>query len=251
MPVLHDLDGGPKAAVKLGELLLRGKSLGLWQEALRLGPAAAMEMTLTSLRIADDSDPANNVVWARAADLVGAPRKHMRLLGLSSRSWPRGDNADPLLPDHVLNEHDLVDLPRLERDRLAFEILASHPASQRYAVAQQALGRRCVPRQERVAATEGRASVLFRGPERQSTRSARGTVCWLALRMRSHCRASRASCPAGPTGRAGLEPTPHDGGFRKDHPAVLRALNMPQSATSLRRLLRDPVGLCVASVHWG
>ena len=39
-----------------------------------------------------------------------------------------------------------------------------------------------------------------------------------------------------------LEPTPHDGGFRKDHPAVIRALSMPQSATSLRRLLRDPSG---------
>ncbi|RUW04593.1 PD-(D/E)XK nuclease family protein, partial [Mesorhizobium sp. M1A.F.Ca.IN.022.05.2.1] len=129
MPVLRDLDAGPQAAVKLGETLLRGKSLGLWQEALRLGPAAAIEMTLTSLRIADESDPANNVVWARAADLVGAPRKHMRLLGLSSRSWPRADGVDPLLPDHVLSERDLVDLTRLERDRLAFEVLVSHPAS--------------------------------------------------------------------------------------------------------------------------
>src|SRR5690606_21073130 len=91
MPVLRDLDVGPGAADKLGETLLRGKSLGLWREALRLGPAAAMEMTLTSLRIADESDPANNIVWARAADLVGAPRRHMRLLGLSSRSWPRAD----------------------------------------------------------------------------------------------------------------------------------------------------------------
>lgn len=129
MPVLYDLVDGAKAAAKLGKLLLRGGSLGLWQEALRLAPAAAMEMTLTSLRIADESDPANNVVWTRTADLVGAPRKHMRLLGLSSRSWPRGDNADPLLPEHVLNERALVDLPRLERDRLAFEILTGHPDS--------------------------------------------------------------------------------------------------------------------------
>ena len=129
MPVLRDLDVGAQAGVELGETLLRVKSLGLWREALRLGPAAAMEMTLTSLRIADESDPANNIVWARAADLVGAPRKHMRLLGLSSRSWPRAVGVDPLLPDHVISERDLVDLTRLERDRLAFEILVSHPGS--------------------------------------------------------------------------------------------------------------------------
>jgi hypothetical protein len=241
MPVLLDLDVGPGAAVKLGETLLRGKSLGLWREALRLGPAAAMEMTLTSLRIADESDPANNVVWARAADLVGAPRPHMRLLGLSSRSWPRADGVDPLLPDHVLSEHDLVDLSRLEHDRLAFEVLVGHPASRatlsrsRRSVegaflAKSALVQRKVTERPRSrtrtpehAFSEGdrllaRTEDALDLPRMQSV-----TVCWTDWTHR-------------------LEPTPHDGGFRKDHPAVIRALRMPQSATSLRRLLRDPLG---------
>jgi hypothetical protein len=241
MPVLRDLDVGPKAAGKLGETLLRGKSLGLWQEALRLGPAAAMEMTLTSLRITDESDPANNIVWARAADLIGAPRKHMRLLGLSSRSWPRGDSTDPLLPDHVLNEHDLVDLPRLERDRLAFEILVSHPASgvaisrsRRSAdgafLAKSALLQRTVVE---------RPLSRIRTPEHAFSEGDR-----LLARINDALTLPRiqsvASCWTDWTRR--LEPTPHDGGFRKDHPAVARALNMPQSATSLRRLLRDPLG---------
>ncbi|MER9594203.1 hypothetical protein [Mesorhizobium sp. M0244] len=53
----------------------------------------------------------------------------MRLLGLSSRSWPHGNNVDPLLPEHVLKERELVDRPRLERDRLAFEVLTGHPDS--------------------------------------------------------------------------------------------------------------------------
>ncbi|ESZ03525.1 MULTISPECIES: PD-(D/E)XK nuclease family protein [unclassified Mesorhizobium] len=241
MPVLYDLVDGPKAAVKLGKLLLSGSSLGLWQEALRLAPAAAMEMTLTSLRIADDRDPANNVVWARASDLVGAPRKHMRLLGLSSRSWPRGDNADPLLPDHVLNARELVDLPRLERDRLAFEILTGHQASKvtlsrsrrsaegaflaksgllQRQVAERPLSRTRTPDH---AFSEGdrllaRAEDALALPRIQSVIS-----CWTNWTRR-------------------LETTPHDGGFRKNHPAVLRALSLPQSATSLRRLLRDPLG---------
>ena len=241
MPVLRDLNVGPQAAVKLGETLLRGKSLGLWQEALRLGPAAAMEMTLTSLRIADESDPANNVVWARAADLVGAPRKHMRLLGLSSRSWPRGDSADPLLPDHVLSEHDLVDLPGLERDRLAFEILVGHPAS-----------RVILSRSRRSAdgAFLARSALLQRNAtERPLSRTRTPEHAFsegdrLLARIDDALTLPRIrgviSCWTDWTSR--LEPTPHDGGYRKDHPAVVRALNMPQSATSLRRLLRDPLG---------
>ena len=200
-----------------------------------------MEMTLTSLRIADECDPANNIVWARAADLVGAPRKHMRLLGLSSRSWPRADGVDPLLPDHVLSEHDLGDLPRLERDRLAFEILVSHPASRatlsrsrRSAdgafLAKSALVQRKVTEHPRSrtrtpehAFSEGdrllaRIEDALALPRMQSV-----TSCWTDWTHR-------------------LEPAPHDGGFRKDHPAVVRALSMPQSATSLQRLLRDPLG---------
>jgi len=241
LPVLDDLTDGAKAAVKLGELLLRGKSFGLWQEAMRLAPAAAIEMTLSSLRIADESDPANKVVWARAADLVGAPRKHMRLLGLSSRSWPRDDHADPLLPEHVLNGRELADLPRLERDRLAFEILTGHPASnatlsrsRRSAegafLAKSALLQRSVT--ERPLSRTRTPEHAFSEGDRLLAR----TDDALGLpRMQSVI-----SCWTDWTGR--LETTPHDGGFRKNHPAVLRALSLPQSATSLRRLLRDPLG---------
>ena len=241
MPVLRDLDAGPEAAVKLGETLLRGKSLGVWREALRLGPASAVEMSLTSLRIADESDPANNVVWAKAADLVGAPRKHMRLLGLSSRSWPRADSVDPLLPGHVLSERDLVDLSRLERDRLAYEILVSYPGScaslsrsrraaegaflARSALLQRQVTERSLPRTRTPdhAFSQG-DRLLARIDDALKLPRIQGVVsCWTDWTIR-------------------LEPMPHDGGFRKDHPAVVRALSMPQSATSLRRLLRDPLG---------
>jgi hypothetical protein len=241
MPVLHDLVDGAKAAVRLGKLLLHGKSLGLWHEALRLAPAAAMEMTLTSLRIADESDPANSVVWARAADLVGAPRKHMRLLGLSSKSWPRGDNADPLLPEHVLNQGELVDLPRVERDRLAFEILTGHPASK------VTLSR---SRRSAEGAFLAKSALLQRGVTERPLSRTRTPQHAFSEGDRLLARAEDAlalpriqsviSCWTNWTRR--LETTPHDGGFRKDHPAVLRALSLPQSATSLRRLLRDPLG---------
>ena len=241
LPVLADLDAGAGAAVKLGETLLRGKSLGLWREALRLGPAAAMEMTLTSLRIADDSDPANNIVWAKAADLVGAPRKHMRLLGLSSRSWPRADGVDPLLPNHVLSEKEQVDLPRLERDRLTFEILVSHPGSRttlsrsRRSAEGAFLAKSALVQRE----TGERPLSRTRIPEHAFSEGdrllARSNDALALARMQSV-----AACWTNWSHR--LELTPHDGGFRKDHPVVIRALGMPQSATSIRRLLRDPLG---------
>lgn len=240
-PVLDELAGGAKAATKLGALLLRGQSLGLWQEALRLAPAAAIEMTLSSMRITDESDPANKVVWARAADLVGAPRKHMRLLGLSSRIWPRSDHADPLLPEHVLNGRELVDLPRLEHDRLAFEILTNQPAS-----------RVTLSRSRRSAEGAFLAkSALLRGDvtERPLSRTRTPEHAFSEgdrlLARPGEARAlprmqSVVSCWTDWTGR--LEVTAHDGGFSANHPAVMRALNSPQSATSLRRLLRDPLG---------
>jgi len=240
-PVLDELAGGAKAATKLGAQLLRGQSLGLWREALRLAPAAAIEMTLNSMRIADESDPANKVVWTRAADLVGAPRKHMRLLGLSSRSWPRGDHADPLLPEHVLNGRELVDLPRLERDRLAFEILTSQPTSRvtlsrsrrsaegaflaKSALLQSSVTERALSRTRTPEHAFSEGDRLLARPDEA-----------LALpRMQSV-----VSCWTDWTGR--LDVTAHDGGFSANHPAVMRALNSPQSATSLRRLLRDPLG---------
>ena len=241
VPVLYELAGGAKGAAKLGELLLRGNSLGLWQEAMSLAPAAAIEMTLSSMRVADESDPANNVVWARAADLVGAPRKHMRLLGLSSRSWPRGDHADPLLPEHVLNGRDLVELRRLERDRLAFEFLSGHPESS----VTLSRSRRSAEGAFLAKSALLQGSVIERPLSRTRTPEhafsegdrllARPDDALALPRMQSV-----VACWTNWTGR--LETTPHDGGFRQDHPAVLRALSLPQSATALRRLLRDPLG---------
>ncbi|RUW19725.1 PD-(D/E)XK nuclease family protein [Mesorhizobium sp. M4B.F.Ca.ET.013.02.1.1] len=241
MPILQDVADGPKSALRLGTQLLRGKSLGLWQEALRRAPAAAMEMTLASLRVADEKDPVNHVVWARAADLVGAPRKHMRLVGLSGRTWPRGDSADPLLPDHILGARALVDLSRLDRDRLSFEILSGHPAAQitlsrsrrsaegtvlaRSALLERSIVERPLSRTRSPehAFSEGDRLLARTSDAEALPRIRRVISCWTSWTRRP-------------------EITAHDGGFRKDHPAVMRALSLPQSATSLRRLLRDPLG---------
>lgn len=241
LPVIELLSRGPSAAAQLGATLLRGPSLGLWQEALRLAPAPAMEMTLGSLRIADERDPASSIVWAAADDMVGAPRQHMRLIGLASRSWPRADVEDPLLPDHLIDWRTVVPFPRLERDRTAFEILTTHPRVQvslsrskrsgegallaksallQQRVIERTLSRTRMPEQ---AFSEGDRLLARAHEANELARVQRASTCWV--------RGSRQ-----------FETTPHDGLTRSNHPAILRALGRPQSATSLRRMLRDPLG---------
>src|SRR5258708_1958169 len=80
MPWLELLAQGLSAAEQAGKIFLEGASLGLWKDALRNAPAAAVAMSLEFLRTRDSRDPANSVVWCPASHLVGAPRPWTRLL---------------------------------------------------------------------------------------------------------------------------------------------------------------------------
>ena len=73
--VIRLLDKGSEAAVQAGEELLPPKSLGLWRRALADGPAQALPVTLTQLRVADGLEPASHVIWTFGdlARLVAAP----------------------------------------------------------------------------------------------------------------------------------------------------------------------------------
>ena len=83
-----------------GRLLLSGPSLGLWNDALRSAPAAGIGLSLQNLRVCDQRDPGNSIVWAPASHLFGSPRRLVRLLGLDGRSWPRAENEDALAQTH-------------------------------------------------------------------------------------------------------------------------------------------------------
>jgi hypothetical protein len=126
LPILEELSQGVSRAEVAGELLLSGPSLGLWKDALRGGPAAAIALSLQSLRVRDQRDPGNSIVWGPASHLVGAPRPFVRLLGLDGRTWPRPQNEDALLPNHVVPRRQLVPVSITERDRATFHMLASN-----------------------------------------------------------------------------------------------------------------------------
>ena len=89
MPILKRLDKGIGEALELGELLLRADALAIWRDALRASPAEALAMSLQHLRVSDENDAANSVVWCSADQLAASPRPLVRLIGLSVRSWPR------------------------------------------------------------------------------------------------------------------------------------------------------------------
>jgi hypothetical protein len=130
MPVVELLANGPAVAEQAGEMVLGSSSAkALWIEALRRAPAEAFEFSLQELRVPDGRDPGASVAWCPASHLAGAPRPWVRLLGLTSRSWPRPAAEDPLLPNHILPRQKLDPEPITMRDRRAFEVITRMASS--------------------------------------------------------------------------------------------------------------------------
>ena len=231
---------GLKHAAEIGELLLKGRSLAIWRKALTDGPPEALDVTLTSLRLPDDVAPETSIIWAPAAALAAVPRPFVRLIGLTSRAWPRHASEDPLLPDHIVPSHRLEPLPVHDADRRDFETICRTTARQLVCSRSRrdAEGRlngtsplytANLPEAHRQRAripehAAGWSDRLFARPaefdELPQARSA--LLCWIDWH----------------TGRL----TPNDGLIRRDHPVVIAALQRQQSATSLAKLLRDPLG---------
>jgi hypothetical protein len=124
LPILNVLAKGPAAALEAEALLLRGRSKTIWQTAMRAAPAHAIELTLQNIRLADESDPGDSVVWGPAAHLAAWPRPYVRLLGLTSGRWPRGETDDAILPDHIVEAKELDPDPIPQADRRCFAIIA-------------------------------------------------------------------------------------------------------------------------------
>lgn len=238
--VLERLEHGAAQALETGTFILRGLALAIWQKALEEGPANALDITLQTLRTSDGLEPGAHVAWMRADDLASAPRPFARLLGLTSHGWPRRQSEDPLLPDHVVRARDLDPVPIPERDRRDFAAIIA--AVEREVMLSRSrrgpdgrlLGasplwpedlRPVYRRRSRVPAqVASEADRLLARPLEFARRpiAAQATACWQDWHS--------------------PELSAHDGVVRPNHPVLLEALRRTQSATSLRRLLRDPIG---------
>jgi hypothetical protein len=240
LPLLGLLAKGPDAAGEAAAATLRGKSARIWEAATRTAPAHAIELTLQNIRLADEGDAADSVVWGPATHLAACPRPWMRLLGMTGRAWPRRGAEDPILPDHLIAAKELDPDPIPEADRRCFAVLT--------AAARAGL---VLSRSRRSAQGHrlGRSPLLPHGrPERALSRA----------RIPEHAFSEADRLMARPEEAASVDQmmsasqcwrnwhvahlTAHDGQFQADHPVVARALQRTQSATSLRLLLRGPLG---------
>jgi hypothetical protein len=240
LPWLNLLGMGIGGAQAAAGATLRGRARRIWDAATRSAPAEAVELTLQNLRLPDESDASDSVVWCPAAHLAACPRRWMRLLGLTSHGWPRRGAEDPILPDHLVPARELDSDQLPESDRRDFAVLwgaatgglvlsRSRRSPQGHRIGPSPL----LPRgtQERMLSRARIPDHAFSEPDRLMARPKEAeasnhvlsaTRCWRNWHL--------------PT------LTPHDGRFNADHALVLQALTRLHSATSLRSLLREPLG---------
>ncbi|VUD71615.1 PD-(D/E)XK nuclease family protein [Methylobacterium symbioticum] len=245
VPALRDVVGvlvqGVSVAAEAGERFLHGLALRIWRKALIEGAPAVVDLTLGRLRIDDGADACASVVWAPASALAAAPRRFVRLLGLSSRGWPQVSAEDRLLSDHLVPSRLLDPFPRPLADRSDFRAILATSAGAvvlsrpRRGPDGRLLGRSPLLREFGAAET-------YLGRNRVPAHAV-GEVDRLMARPAEFRATAPAICAAGcwrAWGRAEL--TAHDGRVRPDHPVVLAILDRTHSARSLRKLLRDPLG---------
>jgi hypothetical protein len=239
IPILEVLAKGIAAAQEASELLLRGRSAQLWQTALRTGPPDAVEFALQSARFPSENDPADSIAWCSARDLATAPRPYTRLLGLTNRSWPRRSGDDSILPSHVLAASEFDVDPQAKADRRHFEAIIAGAAHE------VVLSR---SRRSAQGSRVGRSPLLQDRPEMSLSRARVPEHAWneadrLMARPVDAAKIGRIqSANACWTSWHKEHLTPYDAQFSAEHPAMRRAIDRVQSATSLRRMLQDPMG---------
>ena len=234
------LDRGIGAAEEVGEALLGGRARSIWRKALLTGPAASLDITLAELQQEDGLEAGVSVAWMPASELAASPRRFVRLLGLNSLRWPRLGSEDRLLPDHIIPGPLLDPLPVAAADRRDFDtILRTADAEVVLSFARRDGGSRRL----------GRSPLLHGMPETRDLRRNAAPHHAMSecdrLLARPDEFAASAQCVSAlhcwhDWHRTEL--TAHDGLIRSGHPLLAAILERPHSASSLKRLLRNPLG---------
>lgn len=240
LDIIDAIGLGLAEASEVGERLLQGKALAIWRKALTDAPAEALDVTLAGLRVDDGLEPTVSVVWGPAAAIAAVPRPYTWLVGLTSRSWPRRASEDPLLPHHIVPSSRLDPLPVHQADTRDFETIEAMTASELvFSRARRDSGGRV----NGVSPLYPRDIVeVYLAQSREPEQAASDT---------DRLFARPAEFAALPEARLALSAwidwhteriTAHDGKVRANHPLLLQALDRRQSASSLAKLLRDPLG---------
>jgi hypothetical protein len=238
--IIAILAKGIGAAEEIGAALLSGRALTIWRKALLAGPASSLELTLSALKLDDGLEACVSLAWMPAGALAASPRRYVRLLGLNSSRWPRGTSEDPLLSDHIIPTAVLDPLPVGLADRRDFETILA--TTEREVVLSRS-------RRDGEGRLLGRSPLLQGQPEEIYLQ--RNAVPEHAFSETDRLMARSDDFRALPQAvaavscwrdwhRPGL--TSHDGVVRMGHPVLRAVLERTQSASSLRKLLRSPLG---------
>ncbi|WFU44987.1 PD-(D/E)XK nuclease family protein [Bradyrhizobium sp. CB82] len=236
---LEVLAKGSPASADAASLFLRDRSLQIWEAATRSAPVDAIELSLRNTRLAAETDATDSIAWCTARELAAAPRPYVRLLGLTNRGWPRRTASDPILPSHIVRARELDPDPASQADRRHFEVILG-----------AATGQAVLSRSRRGAqgSRVGRSPLLQNRPETALSRAripehAFSDADRLAARP-DEAREVGLIASAGRCWRDWHEEnlTAHDGRFEPGNAVIKWAIGRVQSATSLQRLLRDPLG---------
>lgn len=231
---------GHEAADEIGTAFLTGRALSIWRKALLAGPSVSLDTTLGNLKQDDGLDACLSPAWMPASALAASPRRYVRLIGLNSSRWPRGISEDRLISDHIIPTTELDPLPIGAADRRDFgTILVTTEA-------QVTMSR---ARRDDEGRLLGRSALL--GPIADEIFIGRNAVPAHAFSETDRQMARPDEFAGDPQASSALttwrnwhrvEITPHDGLVRADHPLLLHILARVQSASSLKLLLRSPIG---------
>ena len=236
---VETLTKGPDAASEIGEVFLKARSLAIWRKALLAGPAASIDATLETMKQDDGLEACVCVAWMPASALAASPRRFVRLLGLNSSRWPRGIAEDRLITNHIIPTPVLDPLPVNLADRRDFETILATTADT--VILSRA-------RRDSDGRLLGGSPLLARGGNETYLRRNATPVHAFSETDRLMARPQEFAADPQAISAQGCwrdwrqaEVTPHDGLVRADHPLVLAILGRTQSASSLRRLLRNPL----------
>ena len=221
--------------------LLRGHARNIWRRALAEGPAASLDLTLEMLRQDDGIDACVSVCWMPANALAASPRPFVRLLGLNSARWPRAMVEDRLLSDHIVPTAELDPLPIAAADRRDFAtVLTTTEGEIVLSRARRGEDGRLLGRSTLLLQVEVPETYVPRNRVPAHAFSETDRLTARSDEFRRLPQAVAASDCWFDWLRA--EITPHDGAVRPDHPVIRSILERTQSASSLRMLLRNPLG---------
>lgn len=238
--IIDLLAKGHPRADEIGATFLRGRALAIWRKALLAGPSGSLDTTLETLKQDDGLEACVSVAWMPASSLAASPRPFVRLIGMNSSRWPRATTEDSLISDHIIPTKELDPLPVSTADRRDFDtILATTMNEITFSRARRDSEERLLGRSSLVS-TQFKETYISRNsvPSHAFSETDR-----LMARLEEFAAAPQAvSATMAWRNWHRKEITPHDGLVRADHPLLLAILGRTQSASSLRLLLRNPLG---------